>query len=133
MQATATTTVSTPVARVWEVLADHEGMAAWGPGMKVTLVRDGAPDRNGVGAQRRLQIGPGPAFVEEVTAFEPEQRLTYKAIAGIPLRNYVGDVQLRSVNGGTEIRYSVSADNRIPGAAAALAHGLLFAFKRQVK
>lgn len=133
MRATATATVAAPVARVWAVLSDHEGMANWGPGMKVTLVRPGTPERNGVGAQRRLQMGPAPAFVEEITAFEPEQRLTYRAVSGIPLRNYVGDVQLRAVGAGTEIRYTVSADNRIPGAAAVLANGLLFALKRAAK
>lgn len=34
--------------------------------------------------------------------------------------------------GGTEISYTISADNRIPGAAAVIARGLLFLFKRQV-
>lgn len=133
MRATATATVAAPVARVWAVLTDHEGMANWGPGMKATLVRPGEAARNGVGAQRRLQMGFLPAFVEEVTGFEPERRLSYRAVSGIPLRNYVGEVQLSPAGDGTEISYSVSADNRIPGAAAALANGLLFALKRQAK
>lgn len=133
MHATATATVDAPVADVWAVLADHEGMSNWAPGIKASLVRHGDFERNGVGAQRRIQALPLlPAFVEEITAFEPDRRLTYTAVSGIPFRNYVGDVQLRVVGANTEIRYSISADNRIPLAAAMLAHGLLFAFKRQV-
>lgn len=133
MHATATATVDAPVADVWAVLSDHEGMSKWAPGIKVTLVRHGDFERNGVGAQRRIQALPLlPAFVEEITAFDPDRRLTYIAVSGIPLRNYEGDVELRIVGSGTEIRYTVSADNRIPGVAAVLAHGLLFALKRQV-
>lgn len=134
MHATATATVAAPPARVWAILADHEGMSKWAPGLKATLVRPGPAERNGVGAQRRIQPAPLlPAFVEEVTAFEPEQRLSYRAVSGIPLRNYTGDVTLRPAGSGTEISYTVRADNRIPGAAAILANGLLFALKRQVK
>lgn len=134
MHATATATVAAPVARVWAVLADHEGMSKWAPGMKATLVRPGDVERNGVGAQRRIKALPLlPAFVEEVTVFEPERRLSYRAVSGIPLRNYVGNVELRPAGDGTAISYTVSADNRVPAAAAVLANGLLFALKRQVK
>ncbi|MEZ0364965.1 SRPBCC family protein [Mycobacterium sp. pUA109] len=133
MRAQARTTVAAPVTRVWAVLSDHEGMSNWAPGMKASLVRPGDPERNGVGAQRRLQPAPFlPPFVEEITAFEPDRRLSYRAVSGIPLRNYAGEVELRSVGEGTEITYRVSADNRIPGAAAVLANVLLFAFKRQI-
>lgn len=133
MQATATATVSAPVARVWAVLSDHEGMSRWAPGLKATLVRHGDFERNGAGAQRRIKALPLMApLVEEVTVFKPDQRLSYRGVSGIPFRNYVGDVQLRPSGGGTEISYSVSADNKLPGVAAVLANGLLFALKRQV-
>lgn len=133
MQATATATVSAPIARVWAVVSDHEGMAHWAPGMKATLVRHGDFERNGVGAQRKIRALPFlPPFVEEVTAFESDQRMSYRALSGIPFRNYAGDVELRPASGGTEISYTVRADNRIPAVAAVLASGLLFALKRQV-
>ncbi len=133
MRATATAVVAAPVARVWAVLADHEGMSKWAPGVKATLIRHGDFDRNGVGAQRRIRAVPLlPAFVEEITEFEPDHKLSYRAVSGIPFRNYLGEVELRPVGDGTEIRYTISADNRIPAVAEALAHGLLFALKRQV-
>lgn len=134
MQATATATVSSPVARVWAVLADHEGMTNWAPGLKVTLPRHGDFERNGVGAQRSIKAAPlMPPLVEEIVEFEPEQRLGYRGVSGIPFRNYTGDVQLRPVGSGTEISYTVRADNRLPGVAAVLANGLLFALKRAVE
>lgn len=134
MHATATATVAAPASRVWAVLSDHEGMSSWAPGLKITLARPGAPERNGVGAQRRIQAVPGMApIVEEVIAFEPDQRLSYRGVSGIPFRNYLGDVVLRPAGSGTEISYTVSADNPLPGVAAVLANGLLFALKRAVK
>lgn len=134
MHATATATVAAPAARVWAVLSDYEGMSAWAPGLQITLARPGSPEPNGVGAQRRIKAVPGMApLVEEIVAFEPDQRLSYRGVSGIPFRNYLGDVVLRSSGSGTEISYTISADNQLPGVAAVLAHGLLFALKRAVK
>ena len=133
MHATATTTVAAPASRVWEVLSDYEGMSSWAPGLKITVVKPGSPQPNGVGAQRRIQAVPGMApLVEEIIAFEPDHRLSYRGVSGIPFRNYIGDVALRPSGSGTEISYTVSADNRLPGVAAVLAHGLLFGLKRAV-
>src|SRR5580765_5626965 len=101
MRATATTVVPVPIETAWEVLADHEGMGTWGPGISVKLTRQGAPERNGLGAIRRVSLpGPMPAIVEEVTAFEAGRRLGYKALSGAPLRNYVGDVVLTPEGSG---------------------------------
>ena len=133
MHATATATVAASAAQVWAVLSDYEGMSSWAPGLKITVIRPGPPEPNGVGAQRRIQAVPGMApLVEEIIAFEPDQRLSYRGVSGIPFRNYVGDVALRSTDAGTEISYTVSADNRLPGVAAVLAQGLLFGLKRAV-
>ena len=59
MRATATATVKAPVDQVWAVLAHHEGMASWGPGMKVSLDREGTADRNGVGRWVSWSQGQG--------------------------------------------------------------------------
>lgn len=115
MQATVTKTVDLPLAHVWEVLADHEGMTQWAPGLNATLEREGSPERNGVGAVRRISSpGPAPAIVEEITAFEPQRRLDYRALSGVPFRGYGGSVELSAEGSGTRIRYSISADQRVP-------------------
>jgi uncharacterized protein YndB with AHSA1/START domain len=131
VRATATTVVKKPVDHVWSVLADHEGMSSWGPGVKVTLDEEGASERNGVGAVRRISApGPMPAIVERITAFEPGERLGYTAIGGVPFRNYHGEVLLSPVAGGTRVDYSVSLEVPVVGFASALpanaiAHTLL--------
>lgn len=138
MRATSTATVSASTDRVWEVLADHEGMSRWAPGIKVALRSEGSTDRNGVGAVRVIDApGPAPSIVEEVVAFEPGRRLEYRALSGVPLRNYSGDVTLRDLGGRTEIRYTITADKRVPlverAAAKAISFVLLKALVRQAR
>jgi len=138
MHATSTATVNSPVDRVWEVLADHEGMSRWAPGLKVALRAEGETDRNGVGAVRVIDApGPAPSIVEEVVAFEPGRRLGYRALAGVPLKNYAGEVVLRDLGGRTEISYTITADQRVPlverAAARAISFVLLQALVRQTR
>jgi uncharacterized protein YndB with AHSA1/START domain len=138
VHATSTATVSSSVDSVWAVLADHEGMTRWAPGLKVALRAEGATDRNGVGAVRVIDApGPAPSIVEEVVAFEPGRRLAYRALAGVPLRNYRGEVVLRDLAGRTEITYTISADQRLPlverAAAKAISFVLLQALVRQTR
>lgn len=138
MHSTATATVASTVSQVWDVLSDHEGMAHWGPGLRVSLRTPGTDDRNGVGAVRVIELpGPAPAIVEEVTAFEPGRRLAYRALSGVPLKSYRGEVVLRDVTGGTEIAYTVLADRRVPVlerlVVAAIARTLLSALVRRVR
>lgn len=138
MRATATTTVQAPVDRVWASLADHEAMASWGPGMKVSLQREGMTVRNGIGAVRAISApGPAPAIVEEITGFEPDRLLAYKALSGVPFRNYRGEVALTPAGGGTRIEWTITADERLPViekvAAKVVAGTLLWLLVRAVK
>lgn len=135
---TSTATVQRPVDHVWSVLADHEGMTSWGPGLTVTLDQEGGSDRNGVGAVRRISApGPAPAIVEEIVAFEPGSKLGYRATAGVPFKNYSGEVILTPAGTGTRIDYSITLDERLPlvekAAAAAVAKVLLTALVRAAK
>ncbi|GAC1387398.1 MAG: hypothetical protein NVSMB48_26710 [Marmoricola sp.] len=134
----ATATLDRPVEEAWEVLADHVGMRSWGPGLKVTLTKTGDTDPNGVGAVRRISTPlPLPPIVEEVTAFEPSRLLAYRAISGVPLRDYRGEVELTDHAGKTSISYTIHADSRIPlldqAAVKLLAKTLLGAYVRAAK
>jgi uncharacterized protein YndB with AHSA1/START domain len=139
MRATATTTVDLSPEQVWNVLADHEGMSGWAPGLTASLLRTGAGDRNGVGAVRSLALpGPAPTIVEEVVEFEREKRLAYRAQSGVPFRGYGGEVELRPAGAGTEISCTILAEERVPvverlaisGVAKALLTLLVRAAKR---
>ena len=78
-----------------------------------------------------------PAIVEEVVAFEPGSRLGYRATAGVPFKNYGGEVVLTPSGTGTRIEYSITLDERVPlvekGAAALVARVLLSALVRASK
>ena len=124
MRVTSVRTVAAPVDRVWAVLADHEGMSSWAPGLKVKVVRPGSSDPNGVGAVRKVGIGVPAPVVEEIIAFEPGERLGYKALAGVPLKNYRAEVTLRSTGSGTEITYAVDIDKRLPFGESIAAKGM---------
>lgn len=119
---------------VWDALVDHEAMSSWAPGLRVTLEREGTPDRNGVGAVRRISApGPAPSVVEEITACERPHALGYRALSGVPLRDYAGQVTLREAPGGTEVTWTVSARPRLAPerlALAVLARVLLVSFVR---
>ena len=135
---TASATVARPVEQVWDVLVDHEGMNSWGPGIKVALETPGGTDRNGLGAVRRISVpGPAPAIVEEVVTFEAPHRFGYKALAGVPLKNYSGLVTLTPQGTSTRIDYAITIDERVPVveklAAAAVGKVLLAALVRAAK
>jgi uncharacterized protein YndB with AHSA1/START domain len=106
--------VALPV--VWATIADHQDMANWGPGVTVTMERPGEADPNGVGAIRDIKLpGPGPHIREEITAFEPEHRLAYKALSGTPFKDWQGEVEVAQHQGGTAIKWSLSCRSPIPG------------------
>ena len=115
MQTTATATVKAPIEHVWSVVADHEGISSWGPGLRCRLDQQGTEERNGVGAVRRIAApGPAPAIVERITAFEPSRRPAYEAISGVPFRGYGGEVVLTPTHDGTKIAWSLTYDPRLP-------------------
>jgi hypothetical protein len=89
-------------------------MPEWAPPRKAELEREGVPAPNGLGAIRVLHA-VGPPIREEVTTFEPPRVFEYKALSGIPARNYRGRVVLEPSGSGTEVDWAVSLTPRLPG------------------
>jgi uncharacterized protein YndB with AHSA1/START domain len=85
--------VRAPAAVIWAALADSRGWPAWSPNDSAELLREGDPPPDGVGAVRVFHTGR-ITVTEEITAFEPERRVAYKLLKGIPVRDYVGEVTL---------------------------------------
>ncbi len=122
-----------PIARVFRRYTDHEGWSDWAGTGRVRLVREGAPDRNGVGAVRAFSFPP--SLREEVTAFEPPPaaggggRMEYRIIqGGGPVRHHHGEVGFTPQGEGTLLVWRISFASPIPGAGALLevAFGALF-------
>lgn len=117
----------------WKVLADHLGMATWlpVPGMSVTLERPGEPELGGVGAIRAITTPTGGSIREEVTVFEPRHRLAYRALSGIPLPDWTGEIELAELGDNAIARWTITSSTTIPGGnliLTAAAQGLLSAY-----
>jgi uncharacterized protein YndB with AHSA1/START domain len=106
-----------PPERIFAYLSEHENLAAVF-GAKVTRLRDGERERNGVGSMRKLQIGPLPPFEETVTEFVVPERIVYKITKGSPLRGHLGVMTFAATpSGGTRFVYDIRIASPIPGIA----------------
>jgi len=112
--------VSAPPEIVFDVLTDHRGYARITPLRRVELERQGEPPPNGVGAIRVLRLA-GPPLREEVVAYQPPRRFSYRLLSGLPVRDHLGSVSLEPVEGGTHVTYAVRATPTVPLGGAVLA------------
>jgi uncharacterized protein YndB with AHSA1/START domain len=106
-----------PPEQIFAHLAEHENLADVF-GAKVTRLRDGDGERNGIGSIRRLQIGPLPPFEETVTEFTVPERIVYRITKGSPLRGHVGVMTFAATpGGGTRLVYDIRLASPVPGLA----------------
>ena len=90
----SSTPIAAPQQVAWEVMTDHELYARWVPRSQVELEVAGSPEPNGVGAVRVFRIGPVGTY-EEITAFEPPHRMTYRVLKiPLPVRNMRSELVL---------------------------------------
>ena len=123
----ATARSAAPRERVWEVLADVPRWAEWGPWSSSELEREGTPAPGGLGAVRLLKRFP-MTLREELTLFEPPERMAYELRSGMPVRNYRAEVSLATADGGTELTWR-SAFDALPGVGELLRWQLQKAFE----
>jgi uncharacterized protein YndB with AHSA1/START domain len=118
-----------PVEEVFRRYTDHEGWSRWAGFGKVRLVREGTPERNGLGSVRAFRISPG--LREEVTRFEPPARMEYQVVAGpVPMTDHLGEVMFEREGEGTRVTWRVSFRPTLPGAGWVMRQGLQVIFKR---
>jgi uncharacterized protein YndB with AHSA1/START domain len=111
--------VAAPPETVFAVLTDHRRYSELTPLRKSELEREGEPAPNGVGAIRKLSA-VGPPLREEVVAYEPPIRFSYKLISGLPVRDHLGTVELTPAAGGTKVVYAVRTTPTVPLVGAAV-------------
>ena len=100
------TSVASPGA-VYALLTDGSTWPRWSPIESFELEQpgDGAPE--GVGAIRVFRRGRTTGR-DQVLELVPDRRLRYASLSGLPVRDYVGEVELEPVPGGTLIRWHSS-------------------------
>ena len=121
--AEAVATADAPSSVVWRLLADVATWPAWGTFDTAALESPGPTVSEGVGAVRILTSGRYTTR-ERVLAFEANRRLSYSLLSGLPLRDYVGEVVLREVDGRTEITWRSRFHPKIPGTGRMFARGI---------
>lgn len=117
---------------VWEALTDHDAMGRWSAFAIERLAR-GTPDSNGLGALRRVRIGP-LAFDERVISWDPPHRYSYTIERGPLVRRHRGDVVLRREGDRIRVRWTIQLALKLPGAGvptgALLAHKVRTTLRR---
>jgi uncharacterized protein YndB with AHSA1/START domain len=111
---TVTRTIPAPIEKVFDVLADHANYKSF-PGVRDSrLLKEGAPDRNGVGAVRRIET-PGVWFEERITAYERPRRFDYLITASqLPIEHRGGSLRFESVGGATEVTWTSTLRLKVP-------------------
>jgi uncharacterized protein YndB with AHSA1/START domain len=122
-------TIDHPVELVFRRYTDHAGWSRWAGLGRVRLVREGSPDRDGVGAVRAFALSPG--LREEVIAFEPPERMEYRISQGAyPLTDHHGEVLFAPEGRSTRVTWKVSFRSRLPGLGGMVSAGLTLLFRR---
>jgi uncharacterized protein YndB with AHSA1/START domain len=100
--------------RVFAVLSDHAGYARF-PGVRAaTLLRAGSADKNGVGALRRIAVGPA-WFEEEIVSFAPPASFEYRILRSRPPTEHEhGRVAITPVDGGCEVVWTTRFAVKLP-------------------
>jgi uncharacterized protein YndB with AHSA1/START domain len=97
--------IQAPAERVFELIADHANYDRFRAITGSELVSEGDPPPNGVGAMRRIRVGP-IRFEEEITAYEPSSRLDYLIVRlNLPFDHRGGTMRLSEEEGGTRVEW----------------------------
>ncbi|KAA8877414.1 SRPBCC family protein [Nocardia colli] len=122
----ASTTVDAVIAAprdvVYRLFADRESISPYLP-INVKLTKPGLTEREGVGAQHLLGVGP-VGVTEEITKLVPGERMEYKIVKGAPVKRHVGVVTFTDTDNGTLVSYTMESDPSLPVPAKVLEFGL---------
>jgi uncharacterized protein YndB with AHSA1/START domain len=116
------TTTADP-ATVYALLRDGATWPEWSPIESFELEREGAGEREGIGAVRVFRAGRVTGR-DEIAELVPDRRLAYRHTSSLPVRDYVGEVDLEPRGDGTAIRWVATFRPKIPGTGALLRRGL---------
>jgi uncharacterized protein YndB with AHSA1/START domain len=99
-------TIPAPPERVFEVITDHARYDRFRGIRGSELLSEGDPPPNGLGAMRRILIGP-LRFEEEITAYEPAKRMDYLIVRiNVPFDHQGGSMRLTAEDGGTKVEWT---------------------------
>ena len=120
-------TSTAPAATLFRLEADGSQWSKWGKPLAIQSgwVRQGDPSPGGIGAIRK--VGVWPFFVQEETIeYEQDRRHVYELIAPpSPAKGYRAEFLLTpNASGGTDIRWSGSFTEGVPGTGRMMLAGM---------
>ncbi len=102
-------------ATVYDLLVDGPTWPRWSPIESFELERPGLSAPEGVGAIRVFKLGRTTGR-DQILERVPHSRFTYSSLSGLPVRDYVGEVELsETVGGGTSIHWQSTFFPRVRG------------------
>ena len=110
-------TLNAPIDRVFAVLTDHENYKRFRDVADSELVKHGHPDKNGVGAVRRIHgVSLRAVLDEEIPVFEPPTRFEYRVVRSrpFPLEHRLGLVELTALGDQTRVRWESVFRIKVP-------------------
>lgn len=117
-----TRTSSAPAATLFRLETDGGRWSDWAKPvvMQSSWEKQGTPAPGGMGAIRKVGMWP-VTMREETVEYEQDRRHAYVALADFPARGYRGEaVFTPNAAGGTDIRWSGSFTEAIPGTGPAV-------------
>ncbi|MBF6302401.1 SRPBCC family protein [Nocardia amamiensis] len=107
---------------VYRLFADRESISPYLP-VQIKLTKPGLTEREGVGAQHLIGVGP-VGVTEEITELVPGERMEYKVVKGAPVKRHVGIVTFADADNGTLVSYTMESDPKLPVPAKVVELGL---------
>jgi uncharacterized protein YndB with AHSA1/START domain len=125
-----TRTIPAPADQVFDLLADHAHYDRFRGIRGSELLREGEPAPNGVGAMRRVLIGP-LTFDEEVTGYERPSQLEYLIVRlNVPFEHEGGRIRLSEDGSATRVEWRSSFRVPVPILGAAIEVPWFIALRR---
>src|SRR5262245_28944570 len=112
VEATAHTAASSSA--LWDTVADARTWPSWSIQDEASLEREGSPSADGLGAIRNFRTGRVKVR-EEVVRFDAPNHFGYKLLSGLPVRDYVGHIDLDDDATGTKITWGATFRPAVPG------------------
>jgi hypothetical protein len=85
---------------LFAVLTDHEGYVRFPGVQRCELIQAGRPERNGIGAVRRVHLGGPTVLDEEIVAYDAPNHYEYliRRARPLPIRHTLGRVELEALD-----------------------------------
>ena len=108
---------------VYRLLIDGPSWTRWSPIESVELEQEGDPPPEGVGAIRVLRMGRTRGR-DQILELVPNRTFKYATLSGLPIRDYIGQVDLEPVAGGTSIHWHSAFLPKVPGTGWVVQRGI---------